>query len=262
MTGPSSSTLLLTTLTPAAVAALAVGTATAARRAGFARPWRIGAGVAAGLGAWLAVTAALALTGALAVSPGARPREPLLPPIALGTLVLLSLTRSFRRLLDALPAWQPVAFQTFRVGVEAGLWLLHREGLAPVQVTFEGRNIDGLVGLTAPVVASLIALGWIGPRLAIGWNLFGVAMLGNAIWTSATSAPGPQHLNWPGEPFAAIAAWPVVWIPAFLAPTAMFLHYVSIRQAFGFFRHGSPNGDGTSSGHDPSLVVADPPHDG
>ena len=45
------------------------------------------------------------------------------------------------------------------------------------------------------------------------------------------SAPGPPHLDWPGEPFTAIAAWPVVWIPALLAPPAILLHAASIRQS-------------------------------
>jgi hypothetical protein len=56
-------------------------------------------------------------------------------------------------------------------------------------------------------------------------------MLFNAIGTAATSTPGPLHLSWTGEPFTAIAAWPVVWIPALLAPIGVSLHIASIRQA-------------------------------
>jgi hypothetical protein len=143
----------------------------------------------------------------------------------------LSRTRTFRRLLAEVPLWQPVALQTFRVGVELAFWRLQLEGIAPVQVTFEGRNLDALVGLTAPVVAAGIATGWVGPRVTVAWNLFGLAMLVNAIGTVATSAPVPFHLDWPGEPFTAIATWPVVWIPALLAPVGIFLHVVSIRQS-------------------------------
>ncbi len=90
---------------------------------------------------------------------------------------------------------------------------------------------DALVGLTAPVGAAGIAAGWVGPRVTVAWNLFGLAMLLNAIGTVATSTPGPLHLDWPGEPFTALATWPVIWIPALLAPAAIFLHVVSIRQS-------------------------------
>jgi hypothetical protein len=56
-------------------------------------------------------------------------------------------------------------------------------------------------------------------------------MLINAIGTVATSTPGPFHLDWPGEPLTAIATWPVIWVPALLAPIGIFLHVVSICQA-------------------------------
>ncbi len=136
------------------------------------------------------------------------------------------------------PPWQPVALQSFRVAVELVFWRLHAEGAAPLQITFEGRNLDALVGLTAPMVAAGIASGWIGPRMTVAWNVFGLAMLVNAIGTVATSVPGPLLQNWPGEPFTAIATWPVVWVPAFLAPLGISLHILSIRQ--GLARLATP----------------------
>jgi hypothetical protein len=222
MAGSSSATALLTGAAAVLVALLALGLARAARRASLA----------AGLIVWLGATAALAQSGVLADWSALPPRWPLLPLTALVTFVLLSRTPTFRRVLAEVPPWQPVVLQTFRVGVELAFSRLHAEGIAPIQITFEGRNFDALVGLTAPVVAAGIAAGWVGPRLTIAWNLFGLAMLVNAIGTVATSTPGPLHLDWPGEPFTAVAAWPVVWIPALLAPAAIFLHVVSIRLPF------------------------------
>jgi hypothetical protein len=90
---------------------------------------------------------------------------------------LLGLHPAFRGLHAEIPPGQPVALQAFRVGVELALWRLHAEGVAPVQVTFDGRNFDALVGLTAPAVAVGIASGRVGPRLAIAWNLIGLALL-------------------------------------------------------------------------------------
>jgi hypothetical protein len=237
MVGSSSATALLTGTAAVLVVLLTLGLARAGRRAGLVRPWTLAASVAVGLIVWLGATAALAQSGVLADWSARPPRWPLLPLTALVTFALLTRTGTFRRLLAEVPPWQPVAVQTFRVGVELAFWRLHVEGIAPLQVTFEGRNFDALVGLTAPVVAAGMAAGWVGPRVAVAWNLFGLAMLFNAIGTVATSAPGPLHLGWPGEPFAAIAAWPVVWIPALLAPAAIFLHVVSIRQSLASGRH-------------------------
>ena len=229
MTGSLSTATLLTGITAGVISLVTLGLAGAARRAGLSRT--IAASVAAGMIVWLGVTAALAQSGVLADWSARPPRWTLLPLTALGTSVLLGLTRTFRRLLAEAPPWQPVALQTFRAGVELALWRLHMDGVAPVQITFDGRNFDALVGLTAPVVAAGIAAGWIGPRVVIVWNLFGLGMLVNAIGTVTTSTPGPFHLSWPGEPFTAIAAWPVVWIPALLAPIGISLHVVSLRQS-------------------------------
>lgn len=228
MTGSLSTAALLTGTTAGVVALLTFGLARAARKAGL--PRYLAALVAGGMIIWLGVAAVLAQSGVLS-DWSALPRWPLLPLTALATSVLLGLTRTFRRLLAEVPLWQPVALQAFRVGVELAFWRLHAEGAAPVQITFEGRNFDAFVGLTAPVVAAGIAYGWIGPRMTIIWNLFGLAMLFNAIGTVATSTPGPLHLNWPGAPFTEIAAWPVVWVPALLAPVGISLHVTSIRQA-------------------------------
>ncbi|RKI05803.1 hypothetical protein D7Y13_21655 [Corallococcus praedator] len=60
--------------------------------------------------------------------------------------------------------------------------------------------------------------------------MLGLAVLANTIFTVATSAPGPLHLDWPGVPFTAIATWPVIWLPALLAPLAVFLHVMSLCQ--------------------------------
>lgn len=225
------STVLLTGTTACVVALFALGLARAARKGGL--PDHVATFAAIGMLAWLGVTAMLAQSGVLSAWTAFPPRWPLLPLTALTTLLLLSLTPTFRRLLAEIPPWQPVALQAFRIGVELAYWRLHAEGAAPIQVTFEGRNLDGLVGLTAPALAVGIASGWLGPRSTIAWNLFGLAMLFNAIATVATSTPGPLHLNWSGEPFTAIACWPVVWFPALLAPIGIFLHIVSIRQTLG-----------------------------
>lgn len=120
-------------------------------------------------------------------------------------------------------------------------WGLFATGGAPIQVTFEGRNIDAVVGLTAPLIAAAMARFGLGPRAVIAWNIAGLGILFNAIFTTLTSMPGPLHLNWPGEPFTAFATGPFVWIPAFLAPLAIFLHVFSIRQHLALVRQSRNN---------------------
>ena len=98
------------------------------------------------------------------------------------------------------------------------------------QVTWHGRNWDVLVGLTAPVMAWLVAAETAPPRVAAAWNVAGLLILGNTVATVLTSVPGALKLAWPGEPFAEFASWRLICLPAFLAPLAVFLHIASLRQ--------------------------------
>jgi hypothetical protein len=222
---------LMVLVTAAMVALLAFGAAGGATRAEqvVAHARRVGAAVGLMLVVWLAVTAGLALGGVLDAS-APPPRWPLLPLTAFAAIVLVTRSAAANRVLSAVPLPWPIAAQTFRVGVELALFALHAAGRAPVQITFEGRNFDILVGLSAPWIGWLVARKRIGARGAVAWNALGLAVLANTVGTVASSTPGPLHLDWPGAPFTAITTWPVVWLPAFLMPTAVFLHVVSLRQ--------------------------------
>jgi len=223
--------VLMALVAAAMVAVLALGAAFGATRAGLGVPEarRVGRTVVLVLGAWLAVTAALAMGGALSAS--ARPPSwPLLPLTAFAVIVVVTRSAAGNRMLSNIPPAWPIVAQTFRVGVELALFALHAAGRAPVQITFEGRNFDVLVGLSAPWIGWLVATGRIGTKGALAWNVIGLAVLANTVGTVATSTPGPLHLDWPGAPLTAITSWPIVWLPAFLMPVAVFLHVVSLRQ--------------------------------
>ena len=191
---------------------------------------RIVAGVPLAIIAWLAAAGLLADSGFLADWHARPPHLVIIPVTALAAVVLTQRSALVGRLLEATPRHWPVALQSFRIGVELAFWGLFAAGGAPVQVTFEGRNFDVLVGLTAPLVALAIRRWKLAPRFVLAWNALGLAILSNTIVTTFTSTPGPLHLHWAGEPFTAFASWPFVWIPAFLAPLAIFLHVFSIRQ--------------------------------
>jgi len=161
-----------------------------------------------------------------------------LPLVVLGAVaigLLLRRTAAFRTLLRSTPVYWPIGLQVFRVAVETILFALHKTGRAPVQVTFEGRNFDILVGLTAPLVAWAVARGRANPWLVVGWNALGLGVLVNTMAVVATSTPGPLFL-WPGAPFTELLRWPLVWIPAFLAPVALMLHVASLQQTVSLVR--------------------------
>jgi hypothetical protein len=198
-------------------------------------PRRWAVAVVGTLAVWLALAAVLARMGVLSQWTARPPRLPLVAGGGLLLAFLLFRTATFRTLLDSTPAFWPIGLQVFRVGVEVILFDLHASGRAPVQVTFAGRNLDILMGLTAPLVAWWVVRRRASPWLVLGWNVLGLGVLANTVAVVVTSTPGPLHL-WPGPPFTEILRWPLVWLPAFLAPLAVLLHVASLRQTVPLLR--------------------------
>jgi hypothetical protein len=186
---------------------------------------------AAGIGGWLAASYALAATGALRNFSAAPP--PLLILIATATLLTtaLAFSRWGRRLVDGIPAAALVGFQAFRIPVEWFLDRLYREGVVPVQMTFEGRNFDIASGITALAVAAVCARSRTLPRgLVLVWSALGTALLIHIVAIAATSAPGPLRLFHDDPPNTFVASAPFVWLPAFLVQAAWLGHLLVFRR--------------------------------
>jgi hypothetical protein len=206
----------------AVLAALVLLIAIAARHA--RRPFPRAALV--GLAGWLAVTGFLAAAGVTELD-GGPPRVVLLAIIATTALTVVA---HRCRIADHLSPAHVIALQLFRLPVELVLWRLYVDGSIPIQMTFEGRNFDVLVALTAIPVALLVARG-ASHRVVLGWHLFGLAMLVNIVVTAMLSTPGPLRV-FTNEPANVIVGeLPFVWLPALLVPIAFASHVVGIRQA-------------------------------
>jgi hypothetical protein len=132
------------------------------------------------------------------------------------------------RLVHSGPAFI-IGFQVFRVAVEIFLWQGHRAGFVPVQMTFEGRNLDILTGLTAPIVAFLASRGRLPRTALLAWNLAGLALLINIVTVAILSTPTPLRvfMEEPANTFVTTA--PYIWLPAFLVPTAWLGHLLVFR---------------------------------
>ena len=206
------------------------GATRAARRVGpgAVQAVRI-AGVA--LVGWLALTAVLAERGFFEDFQSMPPH--LLLGVGPPLLTLLALTVSPRvmPLLAAVPPAWLVAAQTFRIPVEIVLWRLAVAGVIPELLSFHGRNVDILVGLTAPVVAyaCFVRRAW-PARVAVWWNWAGIVILLNVVVLVQLSAPTPWRIFETDPPATFIGDWPYIWLPAFLVPLAWLLHALSLRQ--------------------------------
>jgi hypothetical protein len=160
------------------------------------------------------------------------------PPV-LFVLLGFAFSGAGARIASAFPFWVIIGMQTFRIGVELLLHRLWVDGLAPRMATYQGGNLDIVIGLSAPFVAWISTRGRRGERLALGWNVVGLLTLANAITLSALTAPGLNLIH-SEVPSMAIGVFPFTYIAGFFAPLAMALHALSIRALRAALRSTRP----------------------
>jgi hypothetical protein len=215
------------TLTLALVALLLIAVRTAVQKTN-SNP-RIITFAALGLGFWLLLTAGVASTTFLWQLDAKPPRIFLLVAPTLFGLVIFVRSKKVLELLNALsPAWI-VGFQAFRVAMEIILWQLFLAGIIPVQMTFEGRNFDILVGLTAPIVAWLMVRKRISRTALIAWNLVSLLILLNIVVVAVLSTPVPFRVFMNEPANTVILSFPFVWLPTVVVPIAFLGHIASLR---------------------------------
>ena len=203
-------------------ALLVLAVRAAAQRTGQAADlWTMRAATGAGL--WLVATGLAALSGELR-------------SFSLSLLIALMILTggaAFSRVGAALMATVGpvglIGFQFFRVPAAMFLQGMYQAGQAPVQMTYEGLNLDIFTGLTAPAMAWLVWRGKVGSYAIWAWNAFGLVLLAEAVVVAALSMPTEFRVftNEPASTFVTYA--PYVWLPTVLAPAALLGHLLVLR---------------------------------
>lgn len=180
---------------------------------------------------WFVTTSIIVFRGTLLDFASTPPKiMAIIVPAILGASYICSSER-VNNLLKVTPAAWLIYIQASRIIVEFILWQLHRYGIIPVQMSFEGYNYDILIGLSAPLVAyySFTEIKW--PKIVpLLWNFAGLLLLLNITFISFMSTPSPFRTFF-NEPANTIPAYfPFVWLPAFIVPFAVTLHVLSIKQ--------------------------------
>ena len=127
------------------------------------------------------------------------------------------------------PLWLLMGMESFRLVVEVFLHQLWLDGQLPKMLTYQGANFDILIGISAPVMAWLLASRRISNRVALVWNVIGIVMLANVAVRAVLTSPGPLHFISTEVPNMAIGTFPYTYIPGLMVPLALVLHVLSIR---------------------------------
>jgi hypothetical protein len=186
--------------------------------------------IAVGLPVWLAYVAVLSWFGIFTTIPG-RPPAILLIFVPVILFVALGVVRSPWGRIAALNVPLPIllGLQSFRMGVELFLHRFWIDGLAPKMLTYEGANIDIMIGASAPIMTWVATRGRVGLQAALIWNMLGLLALANIITRSILTAPGPLNLLASDTPNTFIGVFPYSLLPGFFPPLAITLHILAIR---------------------------------
>jgi hypothetical protein len=180
---------------------------------------------------WFAVAWSAAIGGAFRTGVTLLPALPMaiFLPVIVGAPILL-LSKRVGQVLDAMPARWLVALQVYRV---FGSWALAAwlRGALPGVFALPAGMGDLLTGVFAVPAAIAVAGGTAGGRRsAIWWNVFGLADFVVAIALGMMTTPGRFQLIVPNVLSVGAGVYPDVLTPAFVVPSSILLHVLSLRQ--------------------------------
>jgi hypothetical protein len=180
---------------------------------------------------WQSIIWSAAISGAFAPGGGLPPKLPLaiFLPVILFTPPLL-LSKRVGELLDAMPETWLVGLQVYRVFGAAFLvgWA---QGIVPGIFGLPAGIGDVSTGLMALPAALALAAGAGGARRgAIAWNIFGLVDFAVAVGIGLAIAPGPFQLIHTSIVNTVTGSYPGVMVPAFIVPSSILLHALSLRQ--------------------------------
>ena len=196
---------------------------------------------------WFALAWSAAIAGVFRMGASRLPALPMaiILPVVIGAPLLLA-SRRVGALLDATPPAWLVGLQAYRVF--GSVWLVGGlQGALPALFGVPAGLGDILTGVFAVPTAIALAegTGW-ARRGAIAWNLLGLADFVVAITLGLITSPGPLQLIVPDVASVGAGAYPGVLTPAFVVPSSILLHALSLRQLYRQRRAAAANaGAGT-----------------
>jgi hypothetical protein len=148
-------------------------------------------------------------------------------------LILLTIVIAYspigRKLAAGLPLVWLVGFQVFRLPTELLIHQAANAGLAPMEMTFEGRNFDIVTALLALVLAVLLSKGEVSAKLIMVWNLLGLALLLNVVITAVMAMPHPLQMLNTTPPNVWVPYFPFILLPGVLVCSALLGHLLVFR---------------------------------
>lgn len=150
-------------------------------------------------------------------------------PVILIT-ILFFITESGKRYIDNLDLQKLTALHVVRLPVEISLMILAIHHTIPDALTFEGRNFDIIMGLTALPISWLIFKRNRSKKFLLWWNILGIVLLFNVVIHGILALPLPFQQYAFDQPNVAMLYAPYNLLPGLIVPIVMFSQLAAIRQ--------------------------------
>lgn len=180
---------------------------------------------------WMLMHAFISCTGFYTVTDSIPPRFLLLVLPPLLTIAALFYTGKGKAFIDRLDVKMLTLLHVVRIPVEIVLYGLFLYKQVPELMTFEGRNLDIISGLTAPL---MYHYGYVKQKISqtalLAWNIVCLGLLLNIVVYAVLSTPVPFQQFGFDQPNVAVLYFPFVWLPGCVVPLVLLSHLVVIRK--------------------------------
>jgi hypothetical protein len=117
---------------------------------------------------------------------------------------------------------------SIRFPVEMVLFQLFIYEMVPKLMTFEGRNYDIIIGLTAPLIGYLYIRNKLNEKALIVWNSIGLCFIIFILINGVLSAELPFQQFAFDQPNKAVNYFPFILLPATIVPIVIWTHLSDI----------------------------------
>lgn len=183
------------------------------------------------IGGWLAYITLLSTTNLLTNTQSSF-RIPVLVllPVS-GFITYFFLSNKFKVFVTCFPKMMVVYGQTLRIAVELLIYGSYVQGVIPAHATFEGYNLNIVVGLTAPVIGCMAFLSKTLPsKTLVLWNIVGMGFLAVEMFVFMATLLCPELCGLEHTFSPEFGTMPYLLLLSVFIPSSVFMHLISIAQ--------------------------------